>query len=160
MLQLENDQLLLGYASNQPRLRWWQVRLSRPFMGFLVLLIPTGLTYLALLVSPSCGCGSNLDVSKSLVSAGGTLATQIDLYAARLGHLPHSLQDLCQLPDDPAEGSRYGAEPYIMDPKSLKDAWGQDLQFLAPGVHNPQSYDLWSAGPDMKTGTEDDIGNW
>jgi len=25
---------------------------------------------------------------------------------------------------------------------------------------NPDSYDVWSMGPDGQSGTEDDIGNW
>ena len=29
-----------------------------------------------------------------------------------------------------------------------------------PGKHNPNDYDLLSAGPDGKEGTDDDIGNW
>ena len=47
-----------------------------------------------------------------------------------------------------------------MDAASLKDPWSRDLMYKAPGEHNPESYDLWSIGPDGQDGTDDDIGNW
>jgi general secretion pathway protein G len=31
---------------------------------------------------------------------------------------------------------------------------------MCPGTHNPDSYDVWSLGPDGINGTQDDIGNW
>ena len=39
------------------------------------------------------------------------------------------------------------------------DPWGHPYRYLEAGVHNPDSFDLWSAGPDGVDGTEDDIGN-
>ena len=40
------------------------------------------------------------------------------------------------------------------------DPWGRPYLYCYPGVHNPQSFDVWTAGPDGKSGTPDDIGNW
>jgi general secretion pathway protein G len=31
---------------------------------------------------------------------------------------------------------------------------------VAPGKHNPDTFDVWSVGPDGQDGTDDDIGNW
>ena len=60
---------------------------------------------------------------------------------------------------DPAKGEW----PYI-DPSKVKmDPWGMPYQYVYPGQRNaegPRGYDLWSLGPDMIDGTEDDIGNW
>ena len=42
----------------------------------------------------------------------------------------------------------------------LRDAWHRRFQYRIPGVHHPDSYDLWSNGPDGIEGTEDDIKNW
>ena len=43
--------------------------------------------------------------------------------------------------------------------KSLpKDPWGSDYQLLSPGEMGLM--DVFSAGPDMEPGTDDDIGNW
>ena len=41
-----------------------------------------------------------------------------------------------------------------------QDPWGHDYQYLNPGKHNPDRYDVWSNGPDGKADTDDDIGNW
>ena len=40
------------------------------------------------------------------------------------------------------------------------DPWGNPFQYEFPGRRNPDSYDLWSFGPDGVNGTADDIGNW
>ena len=41
-----------------------------------------------------------------------------------------------------------------------EDPWGNKYQYANPGVHNPDSYDLYSFGPDQEDGSDDDIGNW
>ena len=40
-----------------------------------------------------------------------------------------------------------------------KDPWGNDYYYLNPAEHS-RKYDIFSAGPDKKPGTCDDIGNW
>lgn len=42
----------------------------------------------------------------------------------------------------------------------LQDPWGRAYYYRCPGVHDPEGYDLWSAGPDGISGTRDDITNW
>jgi len=44
--------------------------------------------------------------------------------------------------------------------QSLRDPWDQDYFYVQPGIHNPKSFDIYSAGPDRKPNTDDDIGNW
>lgn len=39
------------------------------------------------------------------------------------------------------------------------DPWGMPYQYRYPGKHNPDSFDLYSFGPDRKE-SDDDIGNW
>ncbi len=48
--------------------------------------------------------------------------------------------------------------PYLK--KLPTDAWGSAFEYLAPGKHNTDGYDVISAGPDRQHGTTDDIGNW
>lgn len=48
--------------------------------------------------------------------------------------------------------------PYILE-YSLVDPWEQEYKYQYPGVRNPDSYDLWSLGPDGVE-SDDDIGNW
>jgi len=42
--------------------------------------------------------------------------------------------------------------------KVPKDAWDQDFIYVSPGVNRP--FELRSAGPDRKEGTEDDLDVW
>jgi len=42
--------------------------------------------------------------------------------------------------------------------KVPKDAWDQDFIYVSPGVNKP--FELRSAGPDRKEGTEDDLDVW
>jgi general secretion pathway protein G len=47
----------------------------------------------------------------------------------------------------------------VFDEKPL-DPWQHEYQYLNPGKHNPDRYDVWSMGPDGKSDTADDLGNW
>ena len=49
-------------------------------------------------------------------------------------------------------------KPYFDPPKVPIDSWGHPYVYEFPGKHNPESYDLYSLGPDQKAGTDDDIG--
>jgi hypothetical protein len=41
------------------------------------------------------------------------------------------------------------------------DSWGRPFLYRCDGgQHNKQQFDLWSAGPDGESGTDDDITNW
>lgn len=92
-----------------------------------------------------------------MVKPDGALAKTLEMHRQAEGTLPTSLDRLMTRPSDDA-GQWRG--PYILDPNSLLDAWGHPLRYRVPGVHNPDGYDLWSAGPDGDDGTDDDIGNW
>ena len=54
--------------------------------------------------------------------------------------------------------------PTTSSPAQLVDPWGNLYKYQAPGVHNVDSYDLWSCGPngqdDSAHGGGDDIANW
>ncbi|MEM7386142.1 MAG: type II secretion system protein GspG [Verrucomicrobiota bacterium] len=39
------------------------------------------------------------------------------------------------------------------------DLWRKPFQYRYPGIHNPDSFDVFSWGPDGIE-SEDDIGNW
>ncbi len=40
------------------------------------------------------------------------------------------------------------------------DPWNHEYVYRCPGIHNPNSYDLYSKGPDGIDNDQDDIGNW
>jgi len=41
-----------------------------------------------------------------------------------------------------------------------QDPWGKEYVYRYPGQYNEYGYDLYSVGPDMMQGTDDDIKNW
>lgn len=81
----------------------------------------------------------------------------IKMYRQDMNKYPSKLEDLWEKPSDKTDAERWGAE-FIekLDP----DPWGNEFQYLAEGKKNSGKYDVWSNGPDGKSGTDDDIGNW
>ena len=87
------------------------------------------------------------DINNGIKSALGQ-------YQADTGAFPKSLEDLLK-----QSGSvTHWHGPY-MDRLPI-DPWGNPYHYIYPGLHNRNSYDLFSAGPDQQIGTEDDIDNW
>ncbi|GMU24087.1 MAG: type II secretion system protein GspG [Phycisphaerae bacterium] len=138
---------------------------SRRRSGFTlleVLLVVVIIGLLAALVVPQF-MGTQRDaeikIARGIVAPGGNLATQLELFRTHLGRYPEELSELIDKPDDEEEAKKW-AGPYITDPESLKDPWGQELTFKSPGEVNTGGYDLSSNGPDKQEGTEDDITNY
>jgi len=86
----------------------------------------------------------------------GGIKSALDEYKVDYGHYPKSLQNLVQQTGDATNW--HG--PYFNPPKLPTDPWGDPYIYEYPGKHNTNGYDLSSAGPDGKPGTDDDIGNW
>ncbi|HSW44311.1 MAG TPA: type II secretion system major pseudopilin GspG [Phycisphaerae bacterium] len=103
--------------------------------------------------------GAEIDITQQMVSQGGSLANMISLFRMQTAQYPTELKDLVDKPDDEAVAAKWRG-PYIESTDKLKDAWGRDLKYKAPGEFNATSYDLWSVGPDGEDGTDDDIANW
>jgi general secretion pathway protein G len=74
-----------------------------------------------------------------------SLAGQIEMYKLEVGRYPESLQALVQQP----AGADKWAGPYAK-PDDLKDAWGNDYRYQAPGTSKP--FDLISLGADGRDG--------
>jgi general secretion pathway protein G len=132
---------------------------SRPagFTLMEVLLVLVILVVLAsLAVNVFSGTQDKADRSAAAAQVG-LYKRAIDLYRLNTRQYPADLQELVTKPSDPTLATRWGG-PY-MD-KIAKDPWDNDYQFAAPGKHNPDSFDVWSAGPDGQDGSADDIGNW
>ena len=77
---------------------------------------------------------------------------------ARFPTADQGLQALITRPTSPPEPRSYNPAGYIK-PDALKDPWDQPFQYVIPGEHNPQTFDIWSIGPDGVEGG-DDIANW
>jgi|ERR1051326_423158 general secretion pathway protein G len=96
--------------------------------------------------------GAKIKLASGFVK--GSLKSQISLYQLNCNAYPNSLNDLVTKPSD-ANGWR---GPYLDE--YPKDPWGEPYQYKYPGTHNPNSFDVYSKGPDKVDGTADDIGNW
>jgi general secretion pathway protein G len=88
----------------------------------------------------------------------GLLKEAIRLYEATVNSYPSSLQALRSAPQDLPDPTKWTG-PYLETDVGT-DPWGNVYQYASPGSHNPDSFDVWSFGPDRVNGTPDDIGNW
>ncbi len=107
--------------------------------------------------------GINKAVGKSRIQATRTqlsvLEQAISLFEMHCGFYPMSLDGLIQAPT----GKRckdYTPGGYLSKPSIPDDSWGNPFTYTNPGIHDPNSYDLWSNGPDQDEGTVDDITSW
>ena len=88
-----------------------------------------------------------------------SIASSLLVYQAKNGFLPTTDQGLQALVTRPDTEPR--PRQWIQQSESVpRDPWGNEYHYVRPGIHNPNSYDLFSAGPDGIAGNADDIGNW
>src|ERR1700744_123609 len=73
------------------------------------------------------------------------------------GHYPIGTNGLLELVQKTADATNWHG-PYL--DKWPVDPWGDNYIYECPGRYNTNAYDLFSAGPDGRIGTEDDIVNW
>jgi general secretion pathway protein G len=99
---------------------------------------------------------ANIDAATAQV---GFIKNAAQSYWLNMTKYPASLDDLLNRPSDSTEAEKWGTQPYL-ETKPKPDPWGNDYQYVAPGKHNAESFDVWSNGPDGNSGTGDDIGNW
>lgn len=88
-----------------------------------------------------------------------TFGTALDAYEVDVGSYPkgrNGLQDLIQQPRD----AQTWKGPYLKGNEIPVDPWGNAYLYECPGKQNPSSYDISSAGPDLREGSDDDINNW
>jgi len=87
------------------------------------------------------------------------ISTQLKMYQMMNGFLPTTDQGLNALVTRPDTDPKPTQWRQLMT-KVPVDPWQDPYIYENPGKHNPDTFDLYSAGPDRKTGTPDDIGNW
>ena len=74
----------------------------------------------------------------------------LDTFEIDTGYFPQNLIDLVVRPN--------GVTVWHQAFDSLpRDGWNNDFMYVNPGRHNPNGYDLYSAGP---PGEDHQIGNW
>lgn len=90
------------------------------------------------------------------------IATALELYYMDNGVYPTTEQGLATLhekSDIPPVPMAWNG-PYLKKGSTTKDPWSEKYEYICPGDHNPESYDLFSKGPDRQPGGGDDICNW
>jgi general secretion pathway protein G len=86
-----------------------------------------------------------------------SIRTQIKLYESMNGFAPTTEQGLQALVVQPQADPKPARWTQLLD-SVPKDPWGKDFVYLNPGRKNPNSYDLYSSGPDRVPDTADDLG--
>lgn len=102
---------------------------------------------------------ADIDWVRRAVGPDSLLALHINRYHQQVGRYPRELREIVA-PDETSEQTADWRGPYLNNPDLLRDPWGQSYEYVTPGGHNPEGYDLWSIGADGVSGTADDIGNW
>ncbi len=132
-------------------------KLSRAFTLVEIMLVVAIIGILAALVIPKiAGKSEQARQTAAAADIKGGIKSALDNYNVDMGFYPASLQDLLQ----PPRNAKNWHGPYFDPPSIPQDPWGNPYLYAYPGKHNATGYDLWSAGPDGKSGTQDDIGNW
>jgi general secretion pathway protein G len=135
---------------------------SRKNHGFTLLEMMLVVMIIAMLLAAAVHfMGGNVSYAREVrVKADiDSITTELKMYDAMNGFLPSSdqgLQVLVTRPDSDPKPTQWRS---LMD-KLPVDPWQQPYVYQNPGTHNPNSFDLYSMGPDRKPGTDDDIGNW
>ena len=86
-----------------------------------------------------------------------SLEAALDAFEVDNGRYPTAEEGLGALMAKPANAKAWQG-PYLK--RMVNDPWGHAYVYSIPGKHNPNGFDLSSAGPDGQVGTDDDIGNW
>lgn len=137
-------------------------RLTSQRTGFTLLEIMLVVIIIALLMGAAIwGVAGNLeDAQKTRAMADiRSIETQLTVYQAQNGFLPTTEQGIKALVVKPdTEPKPRSWRQYMTS--IPEDAWKQPYFYVQPGKHNPNGYDLFSAGKDRKPDTADDIGNW
>ena len=84
-----------------------------------------------------------------------TLKSAVNMYTLHIGTPPNDLDSLVILPQDLANPNKW-AGPYLEEDAVPFDPWNQPYQYEITDPQNGK-FRIWSNGPDMQAGTEDDI---
>jgi general secretion pathway protein G len=130
----------------------------RGFSLIELLLVLVILSVLAALIMPRF---ANRSEQARITAAGtdiSTLTTAIKTFEIDNGRYPTTAESLAALMSAPS-GLTSWHGPYL-DHSDFKDPWGKAYIYRSPGQQNPDSFDLYSTGPNGVEGDADDITNW
>lgn len=127
-----------------------------------ILLVVIIISVLAAMIVPNfVGKGQKARLSAAKADIESNLTLALDMYELENGTYPSTEQGLKALVVKPQSSPvpEDWSGPYLKKKKIPTDPWGREYQYSAPGVKNPESYDLFSFGPDGVE-SDDDITNW
>ena len=122
-----------------------------------MLLVLVILATLAAIVIPKMAGRSQQAKVTAAASQISSFELALDQFEVDNGYYPKS-GNLNDLLEQPANAPGWKG-PYLS--KGIpQDPWGNPYVYEYPGKHRANGYDLLSAGPDGRSGTEDDLNNW
>ncbi len=132
-----------------------------------VLMVAAILALLAAFAVPAlmgAGDEAKKNIVRATIGRNGSIASGLKQFRFDVGRYPDTdegLEALYERPNAIDEDSGLWKRPYMETPLAeLRDVWHSEYKYRSPGEFNEESYDLWSVGPDLKDGTDDDIKNW
>ena len=87
------------------------------------------------------------------------ISSALNAYEVDVGSYPRGKDGLLALIEEPRDAVGWHG-PYLQKNELPMDPWKNFYIYEYPGQHNPASFDLYSMGPDLKEGGDDDIVNW
>ena len=138
------------------------MRCKRKFCaaGFTLLEIMLVVMIIALLAGAAIySMGPSITVAERVRIDGDikTIGISLMSYQSLCGSLPTTEQGLKVLTTPPQP--KPGRWQKFIDKIPL-DPFQNEYHYVQPGIHNPDGYDLFTAGKDHVAGTPDDVGNW
>jgi len=131
-------------------------------LGFTLMELLLVLMILVVLASMAVTTFSNTQedaLKKAAIGQIGLFKSAVNLYKFHTKEYPSNLNELATRPSDSRIADHWHG-PYLDTTDIPLDPWDREYRFAAPGKHNPDTFDIWSVGPDGQDGTDDDIGNW
>ena len=126
--------------------------------GFTLLEIMIVVSIIAVLLSLAIyKLKGNLETSKMVAVQADVraISTQLKLYESMNGFMPTTEQGLQALVTQPSSEPQPTRWTQLLD-SIPQDPWHDNYIYYNPGRKHPESYDLFSAGPDRRPDTADD----
>jgi general secretion pathway protein G len=129
---------------------------SRGFTLVELLLVLVILGVLAAIVVPKFSGRTEQAKEQAARTQISTFQTALGTFEVDNGYYPRGRQGLQDLITRPRDAQNWRG-PYLQTDRVPMDPWNNEYIYECPGRHNPESYDLSSAGP---PGANKPIANW
>ena len=136
------------------------MRKTKAFSLMEMILVVVIIGLLAALVLPRFVGWGEKARKAAAASQVSSFKTALGSFERACGRFPTSAEGLRALIERPAGLPETAEWERFLDEQNVpKDPWQNDYIYRCPGTVNTDDYDLLSAGPDGREGTDDDIGN-